>query len=63
MDLILGRFAEKYVVNFSASELAQYEQLLQYEDPDLYNWLIGVVTPPANIPLQIIDQIKETINY
>ncbi len=41
MDLLLGTFAKKHVPGFSANELAEYQNLLEESDPDLYNWISG----------------------
>ena len=47
MDLLLGTFADHSLPDFSALQLAQYEQILQHNDPDLYNWLSGREAVPA----------------
>ncbi len=49
MDLILGSFALRNVPNFSAEELAQYDELLCNNDPDLYNWITGKEAPPKEL--------------
>ena len=41
MDLILGRFADAEIENLSKDELAQFEDLMDVPDPDLYAALIG----------------------
>lgn len=46
MDLILGRFADRHVFEFSPLQLERYERLLEENDPDLYNWLTGREPPP-----------------
>lgn len=48
MDLILGRFADAHVPGFEETELAQFEEILGYGDPDLYNWVSGVEAAPSN---------------
>lgn len=48
MDLILGSFADKYVFDFTDSELDSFEQLLACQDPDLYDWKCGLSQPDAN---------------
>lgn len=49
MDLIMGTFADKNIHDFGEDELTAYEALLETPDPDLYNWIAGVETPPANL--------------
>lgn len=46
MDLLLGSFADKYVFDFTDSQLDQFEAVLECSDPDLYNWITGKETPP-----------------
>jgi antitoxin CptB len=57
MDLIMGSFARKYVPEFSEGELAQYEELLLNNDPDLYNWLTLKEEPPANVRSDVFDKL------
>ncbi len=49
MDLIMGSFAVQNVPNFTVEELAEYDELLCNNDPDLYNWLSRKETPPAEV--------------
>jgi antitoxin CptB len=56
MDLIMGSFAEQYVPGFEEGELLQYESLLMENDPDVYNWYIGVSPIPANILTPVIEK-------
>lgn len=48
MDLLLGRFADAHVPGFDGEELAQFERILGYNDPDLYDWVTGKEPPPSN---------------
>ncbi len=48
MDLIMGSFADRHVPAFSDAELASYEEILNNNDPDLYDWVTGRVEPPDN---------------
>lgn len=58
MDLLMGSFARKYVPEFTAAEIAQYEDLLQNNDPDLYNWITGKEEAPANIVNDVFVRLK-----
>lgn len=55
MDLLLGTFADKYLPGFDQDQLVQYENLLQINDPDLYNWMTGKEEPPANVRSDVFD--------
>lgn len=59
MDLILGSFADKNVAGFSPAELGEFENLLQLQDPDLYNWITGAEPVPANINSDLLEKLKE----
>ena len=57
MDLILGSFADRYVPGFSESELERYEEVLNLSDPDLYDWISGQKSPPANLNNPVLDRL------
>jgi antitoxin CptB len=40
-DLLLGAFAQRYVPGFDATQLDDYERLLQETDVDLFDWAAG----------------------
>jgi antitoxin CptB len=40
-DLLLGRFAERYLDALDSQGLAQLEALLAEEDPDIWDWALG----------------------
>ena len=58
MDLILGRFADAEIGNLSEQELAQFEQLMDVPDPDLYAALTGNVAPAPDYANGLFDRIK-----
>ncbi len=58
MDLILGSFADKNLQGFSEEELEQYEEILQQNDPDLYNWITGKQETPANVVSDVFNLLK-----
>ncbi len=57
MDLILGSFAKKHVPHMSKHELDVFEDLLQENDPNLYNWITGKEDPPANIRSEVFEKL------
>lgn len=57
IDLLLGRFADAHLPGFDAGELQQYEDLLVNSDPDLYNWITGKETPPANLGSDVLQKL------
>ncbi|MBL4720730.1 MAG: succinate dehydrogenase assembly factor 2 [Alphaproteobacteria bacterium] len=59
MDLLMGRFADLNIAKFSEAELDSYEVVLDYNDPDLYNWLSGRDEIPDIAGRDIIIRLKE----
>jgi antitoxin CptB len=47
MDLVLGRFADQELQAMSAADLDAFEALMEAPDPDLFSWVVGQVTVPA----------------
>lgn len=59
MDLIIGSFADLYVPNFTFEELQVYEDILQYDDPDLYNWIAGHEKPPEDKKSEVMSLLLQ----
>lgn len=57
MDLLMGSFADKNVASFNRDELQVYAALLEQNDPDLYDWITGQKTPPANIMSDVFEKL------
>ena len=56
MDLFMGTFADRNVPDFTEDELAQYDEMLNCSDPDLYNWVSGRETVPANQMSAVLEK-------
>lgn len=64
VDLLLGKFADQHLHNFSPEELGQFERVLDIEDPHLYAWLSGAAPMPEeeNTPvMQLIKNYKYSV--
>lgn len=57
MDLIMGTFADKHVPGMEQAELDLYEELLHTPDPDVYDWISGQKTPPANLMTSVLEKL------
>lgn len=44
-DLILGRFADRYLDAFDEDELVEFEALLDRPDPEIFDWVAGRSQP------------------
>ncbi len=56
-DLLLGRFADRYLADMSAEELADFEQVLDRIDPELIDWITGREPVPANLRTPVLDRL------
>jgi antitoxin CptB len=45
-DVILGNFADRHLEELSPAQLDIYERLLDEQDADIWNWLVGKTRPP-----------------
>lgn len=59
MDLLLGSFAKKNVPSMSVEELDIFDEILQENDPNLYNWITGQEPEPDNVKSEIFDRLKK----
>jgi antitoxin CptB len=59
MDLIMGRFADTHAARLDEADLAAFEALLQAEDQDVYDWLLGRVPPPPAHDTPLLMKIRE----
>ncbi|MDF1729147.1 MAG: succinate dehydrogenase assembly factor 2 [Sulfitobacter sp.] len=55
MDLILSAYAGARLEGMAEGELALYDNLLNENDHDLYQWVTGQVEVPAPYAAMILD--------
>jgi antitoxin CptB len=48
LDLVLGRFADRYMADLAPEELDQLERLMEVPDCDLLAWVIGQARVPPD---------------
>jgi antitoxin CptB len=58
-DLILGRFADAHLAQFSAEQLDRYGALLEKSDPDIYDWLTGRAPIPEADDSDVFRLLKD----
>ena len=46
MDILLGNFINKYVELFNKNELQQFDLILDNDDGDIYQWILGKIDIP-----------------
>jgi antitoxin CptB len=57
-DILLGRFADRYLAGLEESLLDEYEALIENSDPDLYMWISGRQPVPAEWDGEIMQRLK-----
>ena len=59
MDLLIGSFADRYLAEFDAGQLARFEALLQESDPALYAWISGASAPPEDLRHDVMTLLQD----
>jgi antitoxin CptB len=59
MDLIMGRFADAFVDRMPPAELDEFEQLIEVPDPELMNWIMGAMPPPAAHDTPMLRRLRD----
>ncbi len=57
MDIILGGYADGFVMKMSAAELDAFEMIMDELDRDLLTWFTGEVPFPEGFDHKMIDRI------
>tara|TARA_Y100001933_G_scaffold179780_1_gene178223 strand:+ start:784 stop:981 length:198 start_codon:yes stop_codon:yes gene_type:complete len=53
MDLIFSKFWSYFKKNYSKNELIIFKNLIDEDDVDIYNWIIGFSDIPENYTILI----------
>lgn len=56
-DLILGRFADAHVADFSDADMADFERLLDVPDPDIFVWVTGAGPVPQEDVSPVVERL------
>ena len=59
MDLIVGRFADAYIDKFDDGALDDFERLIEVPNAELYAWVTGEETAPANYDTAVLRQLLD----
>ena len=58
-DLILGSFAETFLAGFDAAQMNQFEALLECTDPELFDWIVSGIAPPARHDHDVMRMLRD----
>ncbi|MGB7126846.1 MAG: succinate dehydrogenase assembly factor 2 [Methylovirgula sp.] len=57
-DLLMGRFADAEIGHLSVAELAEFEDLLEVPDRDIFGWLTGGEEVPSSYDTPTFRKLK-----
>ncbi|NQU57951.1 MAG: succinate dehydrogenase assembly factor 2 [Rhodospirillales bacterium] len=57
-DILLGRFADRYIAELSDQQLDQLDNLMQQNDIDVMNWIIGKTPLPEAFDTDLMSLIQ-----
>jgi antitoxin CptB len=56
-DLLVGSFADAHIDGFSEEQLDRFEEILQEEDPDIYDWMNGRAPLPQRVDHDVMHMM------
>ena len=59
MDLIMGRFADAHLKDFSDAEAAAFEALLTAPDQQMFAWVTGTETVAAEFDTPMFHRLRD----
>ncbi len=62
MDLIFRKFWSYFKNNHTKNDLIILNKLINEDDLEIYNWITGVIDPPANYGT-LIKKIRSIIKF
>ena len=57
-DIVIGMFARDHLADMSDSDVAEFEQLLDVPDQELYAWIVGRTAVPANYDGPVMTRLQ-----
>lgn len=58
MDLVMGGFADAELMNLSEAELTEVEGWLDIPDQQMFAWVNGSETPPADLDTPLFRKLR-----
>ena len=59
MDLVMGRFADREIATLDASELEEFERLMEEPDQEVLGWVLGHTAPPPARDTALLARLRE----
>lgn len=57
-DLLLGAFADAHLAELTDAELTDLETLLEEQDQDIYDWVLGRTPTPSEFETAVMARLK-----
>lgn len=58
-DVILGHFADEHLHTLTPAQLDIYENMLEEQDVDIWNWLTEAAVPAEEAYISVLGLLKE----
>jgi antitoxin CptB len=58
-DILIGTFAARHLAGMDLAQLERYERLLDEEDADLMDWLMGKYPVPDDVKSDVFDLLQQ----
>lgn len=58
-DLVLGRFADRYLLALDEESLGVFEQLLDEDDADIWDWLVRRYAPANLVYEPLLERLRQ----
>ncbi len=55
IDLLLGKFADVHLPDFTENQIALYDRFLNNSDPDIYNWISRAEPVPPSEDSEVVQ--------
>ena len=59
LDALLGGWLERHALDTDTAQLDAFDTLLDCQDPDLWDWLLGHAVPPRADWTAIVAEIRQ----
>jgi len=57
MDLFMEAFADAHLETMTEDDLDAFERLLDVPDQEVYSWITGNISPPAELRSRVLDLV------
>ena len=58
-DIFIGGFAARHLANMTVAQLERFERLLDEEDADLMDWVMGKQPIPDDVQSDVFDLLQQ----